>query len=46
MAINILKRKQIIGSAKEINKMLSLINYYGLSVIKLGNGQPYKSLET
>ena len=46
MSINILKRKQIITSAKEINKMFSLIGYYGLSVIKLGNGQPCKSLES
>ena len=46
MQINILKRKQIITSAKEINKMFSLIDYYGLSIIKIGNGQPYKSLES
>lgn len=46
MSINILKRKQVITSAKEINKMFSLIDYYGLSVIKIGNGQPYKSLES
>jgi len=46
MSINILKRKQIITSAKEINKMFSLINYYGLSVIKIGNGQPHKSIES
>lgn len=45
MSLNILKKKQIINSAKEINKMFSLINYYGLSVIKLGIGQPYKSIE-
>lgn len=46
MSINILKRKQIIKSVKDINKMLSLIEYYGLTVIKIGNGQPYKSIET
>lgn len=46
MQLNILKRKQVITSAKEINKMFSLIDYYGLSVIKIGNGQPYKSLES
>lgn len=46
MSINIFKRKQVIKSAKEINKMLSLIDYYGLTAIKIGNGQPYKSLES
>ena len=46
MSINILKRKKIIVSEKAINKMLSLIDYYGLSVIKIGNGQPYKSVES
>ena len=46
MSINILKRKQIIKSVKDINKMLSLIEYYGLTVIKIGNGQLYKSIET
>ena len=45
MSLTILKKKQIINSAKEINKMFSLINYYGLSVIKIGVGQPYKSVE-
>lgn len=46
MSINILKRKKIIASEKAVNKMLSLIDYYGLSVIKIGNGQPYKSVES
>lgn len=46
MAINILKRKRIINSAKDINKMLSLIDYYGLTPIKIGIGQKYKSIET
>lgn len=46
MSINILKRKRIIKSAKDINKMLSLIDYYGLTPIKLGIGQKYKSIET
>lgn len=46
MQLNILKRKQIIKSAKEINKMLSLINYYRLLPIKIGRGQKYKSLES
>lgn len=46
MQLNILKRKQIITSAKEINKMFSLIKIYGLVPIKLGIGQPCKSLET
>lgn len=44
MAINILKRKRIITSPKEVNKILSYIEYYGLSVIMIGNGQPCKSL--
>lgn len=46
MQLNILKRKQIIKSAKEINKMLSLIDYYRLLPIKIGRGQKYKSLES
>ena len=46
MQLNILKRKQIIKSAEEINKMLSLIDYYGLTPIKIGRGQKYKSLES
>ena len=46
MQLNILKRKQIIKSAKDINKMLSLINYYRLIPIKIGRGQKYKSLES
>lgn len=46
MQLNILKRKQVINSAKEINKMFSLISYYGLTPIKLGVGQQYKSLES
>jgi len=46
MSINILKRKRIIKSAKDINKMLSLIDYYGLTPIKIGIGQKYKSIET
>ena len=45
MPITVLKRKRIITSAKEINKMLKYVDYYGLSVIKIGNGQPNKSLE-
>ena len=44
--INKLQRKYIIGSVKDINNILKLINYYGLTPIKLGNGQPYKSLES
>lgn len=46
MQLNILKRKQIIKSAEEINKMLSLIDYYGLTPVKIGRGQKYKSLES
>ena len=46
MQLNILKRKQIIKSVEEINKMLSLIDYYGLTPIKIGRGQKYKSLES
>ena len=46
MQLNILKRKQIIKSAKEINKMLSLIDYFRLIPIKIGRGQKYKSLES
>lgn len=46
MSINVLKRKRIIKSAKDINKMLSLIDYYGLTPIKIGIGQKYKSIET
>ena len=46
MQLNILKRKQIIKSAEKINKMLSLIDYYGLTPIKIGRGQKYKSLES
>lgn len=45
MKINILKRKQVLSSKEEVNQILSLKKYYGLTVIKLGNGQPYKSLE-
>ena len=45
MSINVLKRKQIISSAKVVNKMLSLIDYYGLTPIKIGVGQPHKSIE-
>ena len=46
MQLNILKRKQIIKSVEEINKMLSLIDYYGLTPVKIGRGQKYKSLES
>ena len=46
MQLNILKRKQIIKSAEEINKMLSLIDYYGLTPVKIGRDQKYKSLES
>ena len=44
MPLNALKRKQIVKSAKAMNKMLSLIDYYGLTPIKIGVGQRYKSL--
>lgn len=46
MSINILKRKRIITSVKEANKILNYVDYYGLSVIAIGNGQPYKSLQS
>ena len=46
MQLNILKRKQIIKSAEEINKMLSLIDYYGLTPVKIGRDQKYKSVES
>lgn len=46
MQLNILKRKQIIKSAKEINKILSLIDYFRLIPVKIGRGQKYKSLES
>lgn len=45
MSINILKRKRVIKSVKEINKMFSLIKKYGLTPVKIGIGQKYKSLE-
>ena len=46
MQLNILQRKHIIKSAEEINKMLSLIDYYGLTPVKIGRDQKYKSLES
>jgi len=46
MQLNILKRKKVITSAKEINKMLSLIKKYELTPVKIGNGQLCKSLES
>lgn len=45
MQINVLKRKHIIKSAKEINDMFKIIDKYGLKPIRIGIGQPYKSIE-
>lgn len=38
-------RKKIIKSAKEVNKLLSYVDYYGLTKVCIGNGQECKSLE-
>lgn len=46
MRINVLKRKHLLTSLKEVNKLLKLAEYYRLSIIKIGRGQPCKSLET
>lgn len=40
------KRKKIITSVKEMNKMFSLIDKYGLVPVKIGNNQPIKSIES
>ena len=45
MSINILKRKYVIKSAKEINDIFNIIDKYGLKPVKIGIGQKYKSVE-
>ena len=46
MRLNILKRKRVVSSVKDINDILKCAGYYGLKVIKLGRGQPFKTLES
>jgi hypothetical protein len=43
--VGVLKRKRIITEPKEIGELTALVEKYGLAVIKLGRGQPYKSKE-
>lgn len=46
MSLNILKRKKVIKSVKEVNKIFSLIKKYELTPVKIGIGQLCKSLES
>ena len=44
MRLSVLKRKRVIDSPEDIAELMALIDRYGLAVIKLGHGQPIKSL--
>lgn len=39
-----LQRRRIIGTVKDVDYLLSLIKKYGLTVVELGNGSRYKTL--
>lgn len=41
----IAQRKKVITSAKEINELFKIIKKYGLTAVKIGVGQQYKSRE-
>ena len=45
MQVGVFKRKRIITLEQEVSELMALVDKYGLAVIKLGRGQPYKSYE-
>ena len=45
MNLKVFRRKRIIKSPQEVEDLISLIDKYGLRVVPIGIGAPYKSLE-
>jgi hypothetical protein len=43
MVLNFVKRKYILTDSKDIKELISLINEYGLKVVKIGVGQKIKT---
>lgn len=46
MSLKIFKRKRVVSSVKDMNSIMKCAEYYGLQVVKLGRGQPFKTLES
>ena len=44
MSLNVLERKQLIKSVSDIKEIIDCVETYGLTVVKIGIGQEYKSI--